>query len=145
VHGLGRARTPDPCGERLRKRRGRSAPAYPVGGRLVVAKASSTTPAAERQTHPVAAGAVAVRARLRTLATATIVAAGIVVVVAEPEEPDQPDDQEPDVEDAEPDHEDPALSGHYRDATATGEPPKGLRRAYLVLSVGRGSGTYVAV
>ena len=111
----------------------------------MVTHPSASAPAAERKPHAVAAGAVVIRTRIRPLSSAAVVAAGIVVVVPQAEEPDQPDDQEPDVEDAEPDHEDPALSGHYRDATATGEPPKGLRRAYLVLSVGRGSGTYVAV
>jgi hypothetical protein len=78
----------------------------------VVAKASSAAPAAEGQAHAVAAGAVLVGARIWALASATVVATRIVVVVPQPEEPDQPHDQQPHVEDAEPDHEDPALSGH---------------------------------
>jgi hypothetical protein len=37
-----------------------------------------------------------------------------VVVVPQTEEPDKPHDQEPDIEDAEADHEDPTLGGHHR-------------------------------
>jgi hypothetical protein len=43
---------------------------------------------------------------------ATAVVVAVVIVVAEPEEPHEPHDESPDVEDAEPDHEDPSLQGH---------------------------------
>ena len=43
----------------------------------------------------------------------------VVVVVAQPEEPHEPHDQSPDVEDAEPDHEDPPLQCHLRAAEAS--------------------------
>src|SRR3954468_11365464 len=35
------------------------------------------------------------------------------VVVSQPEEPDKPDHEQPDIEDAETNHEDPTLSGHH--------------------------------
>jgi hypothetical protein len=45
------------------------------------------------------------------LAAAAVVIA-VVIIVAEPEEPHEPHDESPDVENAEPDHEDPSLQGH---------------------------------
>src|SRR5215212_8106883 len=80
--------------------------------RVVADPATAEAPGAQRQLDATAAGAVASGARPWALAAAAVVAAGIVVVIAEPEEPDQPDDEQPDVEDAEPDHEDPPLGGH---------------------------------
>src|SRR4051812_2550442 len=112
MHRLWRARAPHAGRERLRQRRGGTTAAYAPGGRLVVAQPSSIAPAAQREAHAVAAGTVPLRARIRALAPTAVVAARIVVVLAQPEEPDQPDDQQADVEDAEADHEDPALSGH---------------------------------
>ena len=69
-------------------------------------------PATEREPDPVAAGAARIGPRSRTVASAAAVVMGVVVVIAQPEEPNQPDDEQPDVEDAESDHEDPPLGGH---------------------------------
>src|SRR6185503_11584342 len=60
-----------------------------------------------------AAARAAGRVLARQVAAAVIVTAVLVVVVlAQAEEPDEPDDQGPDVEDAQPDHEDPSLERH---------------------------------
>ena len=69
-------------------------------------------PATQRQANAVPTGPVALGSRSGALAPAAIVPAGIVVVVTQPEEPDQPHDQQADVEDPEADHEDPPLGGH---------------------------------
>src|SRR5215211_170111 len=100
---------------RQRPRDGRLVAPSParVSRRAVVAHApAAQLPPTERQPDPVPARAVAAGARIRPLATAAVIPAGAVVVVAQPEEPDQPDDQEPDVEHPEADHEDPPLRGH---------------------------------
>ena len=55
-------------------------------------------PAAQRQPDAVPARAVLARPRIGAFAPAAVVTVGIVVVVAQPEEPDQPDDQQADVE-----------------------------------------------
>ena len=62
-----------------------------------------------------------------------------VVVVAQAEEPDEPDDQQSHVEDAEADHEDPALGAHAsikRDSTAR-EPDSAPRQPVCRLRPGR--------
>ena len=105
-----------------------AAPLHTGPARVVANPATSEVPGAQRQLDAAAAWAVAARTRPGTLAPATVIAARIVVVVAEPEEPDQPDNEEPDVEDAEPDHEDPPLGGHRRDATAMARRVEGLFR-----------------
>ena len=68
--------------------------------------------AAERQPDPIAPRAVLARAGIGAFAPSAIVATSVVIVVAQAEEPDQPDDQQAHVEDAEADHEDPPLRGH---------------------------------
>jgi hypothetical protein len=88
---------------------------------------------AEWQRESATAG-IARRGGLWALATGAS-AAVRVVVVAQAEEPDEPDDQEPHVQDAETDHEDPALGAHpspwmvehtiNRDGTARGKEPQG--------------------
>ena len=50
--------------------------------------------------------------RLWRVAVAAPEVIRVVIVVAQPEEPHQPHDQRADVEDAEPDHEDPPLQCH---------------------------------
>ena len=65
----------------------------------------------------------AVRARLGSAAAGAVVIRAV-VVVTEPEEPNQPDDQQPHVEDTEADHEDPTLSGHATDRTPIGKGAK---------------------
>jgi hypothetical protein len=69
-------------------------------------------PSTERKPDPVAAGPIALGPRIRIVAPTASVVMGVVVVVAEAEEPDQPHDQQPDVEHPEADHEDPPLRGH---------------------------------
>jgi hypothetical protein len=66
--------------------------------------------AAERDAVAAAAGPLA-RRRARATAAGTVVTRGV-VVVAQAEEPDEPDDQQADIEYAEADHEDPSLGGH---------------------------------
>jgi hypothetical protein len=88
----------------------------------VVAHApAAEVPLAERELDAAASRTVAAAAGPWALAAAAVVTAGIVVVVAQPEEPDQPDHEQADVEDAEPNHEDPPLGGHRFDATAMTE------------------------
>src|SRR3954447_8205918 len=65
---------------------------------------------AQRATQAAATGAFA-RGRIVATAARTVVVRRI-VVVAEAEEPDQPHDQQSDIEDAEADHEDPSLGRH---------------------------------
>jgi hypothetical protein len=65
---------------------------------------------AQRATEPTATGALA-RGRIVATAARTVVVRRI-VVVAEAEEPDQPHDQQSDIEDAEADHEDPSFGRH---------------------------------
>jgi hypothetical protein len=79
---------------------------------MVTVAPASETPAAERKADAVAAGTIVPGLRTGSLAAAAVVTARIVIVVTQPEEPDQPDDQQADVEDAESDHEDPPLGGH---------------------------------
>jgi hypothetical protein len=79
---------------------------------MIAVAAAPETPATERKADAVAAGSIVPGLRTGPLAAAAVVTAGIVVVVPQPEEPDQPDDQQADVEDAESDHEDPPLGGH---------------------------------
>jgi hypothetical protein len=69
-------------------------------------------PATEGKPYAVAARTVLPGTRLGALASAAAVVMGVVVVVAQAEEPDQPHDQQPDVEYPEADHEDPPLRGH---------------------------------
>src|SRR6478735_9105300 len=64
----------------------------------------------QRQLQTAAAGRL-----LRLVAVvlaATEIVAVVIVVVAQSEEPHKPHDERPDVEDSEPDHEDPALQRH---------------------------------
>jgi hypothetical protein len=68
--------------------------------------------AAERQPDSVASRAILAGARIWAFASSAVVAASVVIVVAQAEEPDQPNDQQAHVEDAEADHEDPPLRGH---------------------------------
>jgi hypothetical protein len=77
---------------------------------------------AERQAQ--AATAIAVARLRRRAAPAASVVVRRVVVIAEAEEPDQPDDQQADVEHAQPDHEDPPLRGHSGDGTRAGRQVK---------------------
>src|SRR5690242_18389317 len=72
------------------------------------------TPAAliEATQAPAAAAARSATGARILAATARTVVVGLVVVVAQPEEPHEPHDQQPDIEDAEADHEDPAFGGH---------------------------------
>ena len=106
-------------------------------------------PAAQGQPDAVPAGTVLARARIRTLAASAVFAWGIVVIVAQPEEPDQPHDQQADVEYPEADHEDPSLRGHDSMLARVGSGGK-TQTAYFyspssAWTVGRGSGMYVAV
>src|SRR4051812_28696751 len=64
-----------------------------------------------RQRQAQAAGAARLL-RLRAVAVAAPEVLPVVIVVAQPEEPHQPDDERSDVEDPETDHEDPPLEGH---------------------------------
>src|SRR5215212_9336880 len=89
--------------------------------RVVPHAALAQLPRAERQLDPAAAGAVAAAARARALSASTVVPARVIVVIPQAEEPDQPDHEQPDVEDAEADHEDPPLGGHRFDASAMTE------------------------
>ncbi len=68
-----------------------------------------------------AAAGPAVRIRTWTSPARAVVLGGIVGVEALPEEPHQEHDQGADVDHAEPDHEDPPLSGH-RGAIVASEP-----------------------
>src|SRR6478735_9254033 len=61
--------------------------------------------------------------------TAGAVVLAVVIVVAQLEEPHQPHDQSTDVEDAEPDHEDPPLQAH---PTANLKPFGACRHAFSV-------------
>jgi hypothetical protein len=145
MHGLWRAWTAHPGGKRLRHRLAGPPWPDPRGRRLVITQPASATPAAKREAHSVAAGSILLGTGVRALAPAAVVAARIVVVVAQPEEPDQPDDEQPDVEDAEPDHEDPPLGGHRVDATAMARPVEGLFSYSAGLFVTWLLGTYVTV
>src|SRR5215204_2536649 len=116
-----------------------AAPLKPGPARVVANPALAEVPGAQRQLDSAAAGAVAPRTRPRALAPAAVVAAGVVVVVAEPEEPDQPDDEQPDVEDAEPDHEDPPLGGHRLDATTMARLVEGVSRLAQAAGAARGA------
>jgi hypothetical protein len=80
--------------------------------RVIAHTASAEIPGAQGQPDAASSGSVASSARARALAASAVVAARVIVVIAQPEEPDQPDDEEPHVEDAEADHEDPPLGGH---------------------------------
>src|SRR3954447_12135429 len=79
---------------------------------VAVAVAAARVPGlGVRQRKPQATGA----ARLLGLAPVVVAAPevlAVVIVVAQPEEPHQPDDERSDVEDAEADHEDPPLQRH---------------------------------
>jgi hypothetical protein len=66
---------------------------------------------------------------------------GIVIVVAKPEEPDEPHDQQPDVENPEADHEDPSLRGHGSMLARAGSRRKPLTAYFFFSSVGWLSGT----
>ena len=94
--------------------------------RVVADAAAPEVPGAQRKLDAAAARAVAPRTRAGALAPAAVVATRVVVIVPKPEEPDQPYDEEPDVEHAEPDHEDPPLGGHRVDATAMAARVEGL-------------------
>src|SRR5829696_8830827 len=91
--------------------------------RVIAHSSAAELPGAERQPDPVSAGAVLARPWARALTPAAVIAARIVIVVAQPEEPDQPYDQEAHVEHAEPDHEDPPLGGHRCRCYRAGSPP----------------------
>ncbi len=93
---------------------------------MVADPAAPEIPGAKRQLDPAPAGAVRTTARAGSLTAAAVIATGIVVVVAQPEEPDQPDHEQADVEDAKPDHEDPPLGGHRVDASAMGDAVEAL-------------------
>jgi hypothetical protein len=79
---------------------------------MLAVTSTPESPAAERQADAVAAGTTVPGPRARPFAASAVVAPRVIVVVAQAEKPDQPDDQQPDVEHAEPDHEDPPLGGH---------------------------------
>lgn len=57
----------------------------------------------------------------RTPAPTAVLVLRRVVVVAQTEEPHQPDDEQPDVEDPKTYHPDPSLRVHERDGSATGK------------------------
>jgi hypothetical protein len=59
----------------------------------VVAQAPARTGAAHGQPHAAATRVVVARARIGALAPAAVLAGGVVAVVAQAEEPDQPDDE----------------------------------------------------
>jgi len=71
-----------------------------------------------RLAKPAAAGSRP-RTELRAPAPAAALVLRRVVVVAQAEEPHQPDDEESDVEDPKTDHPDPSLGVHGRDGSAT--------------------------
>src|SRR4051794_6969874 len=71
---------------------------------------------AERLAKPATARALA-RARIVTAAAGSVVVRRP-LVVAQPEEPNEPDHEEAHIEDAEANHEDPPLRGHQRDGSA---------------------------
>jgi hypothetical protein len=100
--------------------------------------AAAEAPPAEREPHAVAARAVLAGTRTGALAPAAVVSMGVVVVVAQAEEPDQPHDQQSDVEDPEADHEDPPLRGHD---SMLARSDGGGKRLLAYSLVGFGSGT----
>jgi len=67
-----------------------------------------------RQLEPAGRRTGRLGVRLRRAAAVAVVAAVVRVVVAQLEEPDEPDDQGADVDDTQPDHEDPPFEGHPR-------------------------------
>jgi hypothetical protein len=71
---------------------------------------------AERAPEAAASRTLA-RARIATAAAGAVVV-GRALVVAQAEEPDEPDHEQAHIEDAEANHEDPTLSGHERDSSA---------------------------
>src|SRR4051794_40455756 len=89
------------------------APRRRVVGRSMVPRApAALLQATERLAEAAATGALA-RPGIVTAAAGPVVV-GRALVVAEPEEPHEPDHEQADIEDAEANHEDPALSGHHR-------------------------------
>ncbi len=101
----------------------------------MVAKALAGARAANGKPDAAASGTIVARARIRPLATATVLPLGVVAVFAQAEEPDQPYDEQPHVENAEPDHEDPPLGGHS--SMLARWPRRGQgERAYFLTGVG---------
>jgi hypothetical protein len=105
-----------------------------------------------------AAAAVRAIVALGTWATApwATVVGLVVVVIAQTEEPDQPEDQQADVENAESDHEDPAFGADTSDRSSDrasvqrpacdGRQPSYLGFGAVVVGVvGFGSGMYVTL
>ena len=114
-------RAPDPRRKRRAARRARC----PSGGPVRAGREWSRSrprPIGQRPSGKPNAVARRVRSvlgpRTRALATAAVVSGRLVAVVAQAEEPDEPGDQQADVEYAEADHEDPPLGGHRLDANA---------------------------
>src|SRR5947209_8657976 len=105
-----RARTPHPRGRRARDRRWAALTGGTYRTRVIAHAPASLPHAAERDPLSTTAR-VGVRRRIGPAATGAVVARRV-VVVAQAEEPDEPHDQQADVEYAEADHEDPSLGGH---------------------------------
>src|SRR4051812_36489878 len=120
--GHGRARAPD---TRRRVRRQRLETAHPCAAarqRVAAQAPRALLEPAQRAPEATAAGP-ATGTRIVTAAARAVVVARV-VVIAQTEEPDEPHDQQADIEDAEADHEDPALGGHDADGTSTRPPAK---------------------
>src|SRR4051794_16061065 len=116
VGGHGRARPADARGH-MRRQRLEAARACAAARERVAAQApGALLQATEGLAQPAAAGAAAGIGLVAAAARAVVVAR--VVVVTQAEEPDEPHDQQADIEDAEADHEDPALGGHGADGTS---------------------------
>ena len=122
-------------GSAPRRRAGRAGPPWERSRPL------PRPPAAQRQPDAVAAGAVLARAWIGAFAPAAVVAVRVVPVVAQAEEPDQPHDQQSDVEDPKADHEDPPLRGHGSMLARRVTRGKSLPAYFESFTVGFGSGT----
>jgi len=77
---------------------------------VTVPRAGAEAP--ERQPQATASAAVPTRILARASTAGPAVVRPVVTVVAEAEEPDQPQHEQADVEDPEADHEHPSLGGH---------------------------------
>ena len=101
---------------------------------MVTIAAAAAGPGAERESDAVPAGTVPSRPRAGALAPAAIVPGRVVAVVAQPEEPNEPRNQESDVEHPEADHENPPLGGHVSMLTPARDPRKTLAHSRAISS-----------
>ena len=102
----------------------------------MLAQAPAAAPAAEGQAHAAAVARPALVGALSRAAPAAAALLGrVLAVVAQAEEPNEPEDEQTKVEDSEADHEDPPLQAHWRRCYPRGQAgarlPHACRMTYL--------------